>query len=220
MSRNRPVSDDVVARVERAARIARRRRQAKRAALREAAAREPLDWRQQHHDAAGLVGRTREGHDVTPLHGPAVARSPVQIPDDEGRRGYPFRADSVLAVLQRNGSIDQTARLAGERFTVDFAQAALSGYPSRDLMHAIRGTRRDGGPPATIAHARDRVWAALGAVGGASSPVATALWGILGMGQSIKETAGQMAVNARTVSGMLTAACYALAAHYTARDGG
>ena len=214
LSKNRPVSDDVVRRVERANRVARDREREKREALKETAENDPIHWRQQHHAAEGVVDQTPEGADFTPLQGPAVLRGDSQVSDAHGNIGTPHRVETVPAVLQRLRHIDQTARMAGERFAFDFAQASLSGFPSRDLLQTVRSTRIDTSLPAVIAEARNRVFAALGALGGGDTPIGLTTWHVLGDGLTIKDCAQRLGLDARTVTGLLIGSCHVLAAHY------
>lgn len=167
---------------------------------------------------AGTLSYRRQHTVLTGDKGPVVERFAHQVPDSEGRPGNPHRVHDTLAVLHRNGTIDDSALDAGRRFEEDFRRAALDTLHARDLGR-IRGS---GGPDMNeiMLAGREKVARALKALGGYASPGGSALWAVLGQGQTIKEFAAASQLGAgrsldeKVAKGIVVGALAALAAHY------
>lgn len=153
----------------------------------------------------------------------AVERLDRQIADEAGRSARPYRSIDTLAAMERRGSITSAMRQAAEDFRAAFAAAHL------DPLRALDYSRlRDGGPGrasagdafgARVENARVRVWRAIGALGGVTSPGGSCLWHVVGWERSLKEWAFEQGWNGRRVSqeaasGILIAALGALETHY------
>ncbi|MDP6342440.1 MAG: hypothetical protein QF578_14935 [Alphaproteobacteria bacterium] len=168
-----------------------------------------LDWRARHHPLGEAA--------------PAVSRSEGTIADADGRVAYPMRAIDVVDALMRRGRIDGRAAEAARDFERNFEVAHLTGVAARDVSAPIDRSHRSGPPraePHRVLAARDRVWAALEALGGVGTPGASAVWDILGMGMTIKQHAERCqfgdgrSLNPMAATGILVQACYTLAAHF------
>ena len=171
-----------------------------------AAVREPLDFRQNHGPLN--AGRT-----------PAVERFKRSIPDAHGGIGTPHRAHDTLSVLLRNGTIGDQEHDAGRRFEEDFALARL------DPLHASNPGRIPGRRQMELTDAimagRSKVRASMAALGGPNTPIGSATWCILGLGQTLKEWAkncqfgqGGRSLDERVAKGIFLAALNVLALHY------
>ncbi len=174
-----------------------------------AAAREPLDFRAGHR----ALEDDREA---------ALERLGHARPDAKGGIGNPHRAYDTLATLRRNGTIGAAELEAGRAFEEDFARASLNA------LHASNPARI----PATcvaelsdgMVAGRQRVKRAMAALGGSATPAGSAVWCILGTGQTVKEWAaacqfGQTrgSLDQKVAKGIFVAALGILAAHYGKR---
>jgi hypothetical protein len=180
-----------------------------RARLAAAAAREPLDYRAGHPA-------------LTEARGRAVERFGPSLPDVRGDIGTPHRAYDTLATLRRNGSIGPAEYEAGRQFEEDFARARL------DPLHAADPGRLPGGGPAELSDAmvagRRRIARALAALGGTAMPAGSAVWGVLGNGQTVKEWAAQCqfgqngrSLDEKVAKGVFLGALGVLAVYYGKR---
>ena len=174
--------------------------------LRAADSREPLDFRLGH--AA-----------VTKSGGAAVERLARTLPDAEGRIGHPYRAFDTLAALHRNGTINNEDHDAGRQFEEDFALAGLDPLHARDLRR-IPGQGCDDLNDAMVG-GRLRVRRAMERLGGPMTPVGSAVWCILGSGQTLREWAascqfGQAgrSLDEKVAKGIFLAGLGLLSAHY------
>jgi hypothetical protein len=156
----------------------------------------PSPWRLQH----GSVGEAVRETD--PETG-----SPVQH----------RRAVDTLGAMLTNGTITSQMHEAGCMFRTQFRSAALDGMRTTQLLRMPRG----GGDTMTERQvaARDKVSAALEALGGPGSPGGSAVWHVLGLECSIREWAMAQGWQAKPIApaqaqGMFTAALSVLAAHY------
>ena len=164
---------------------------------------EPIEYRATHGAEAGA--------------GLAVEAEPVRLVDSQGKLGTPRRTFDTLAGLLRNGTISPPAQLAGRIFEEDFQAAGLQRLRAAPLQFTPRGK---GTETDLVMAARQRVYGALDRLGGIGSPMASALWGTLGEGRTIKNYAASThGVNGRAphrelVRGFLIGALYALVGFY------
>ena len=166
---------------------------------------EPLDYRTTH----GALSDDRNA---------VVERFGRQIPDVEGRPGHPHKVYDTLATLFRNGSIDDDELAAGRTFEEDFRFAAI------DPLHASNPARIPGTTAGDMTHGmvagREKVYRAMAALGGYSSPAGSAVWWVLGCGKTIKEFAqstqfgGGRSLDERAAKGLFIGALGVLAVRY------
>lgn len=166
---------------------------------------EPLDFRMTHRAVSGDRNA-------------AVERYGQQIPDVEGRPGHPHKVYDTLATLFRNGSIDDDELAAGRTFEEDFRFAAI------DPLHASNPARIPGTTAGDMTHGmvagREKVYRAMTALGGYSSPAGSAVWWVLGCGKTLKEFAhstqfgGGRSLDEKVARGLFVGALGVLAAHY------
>ncbi|HUB97194.1 MAG TPA: hypothetical protein VL993_14830 [Stellaceae bacterium] len=147
-----------------------------------------------------------------------VEALPRAIPDDEGRPSLPYRAIDTLARMQRKGSITEAMRQAGEDFHALFVRATLDPLRCADLNRISGGVRALSESEAQT-EARNRVWRALGAMGGIASPAGSCAWHVLGCEWSLKDWAlregwGGRPVSQEQAGGVLVAALGVLTAMY------
>ena len=169
-------------------------------------------------ESAGPLFYRRQHPALSDDKGPVVERFAHQLPDSDGRPGHPHRVQDTLAVLRRNGAIDDAALDAGRRFEEQFQRANLNSLHARDLSR-ISGS---GGPDMNevMIVNRRRVAGAIKLLGGYASPGAAAVWAILGEGRTIKEFAQHSQLGAgrsldeKVAKGVFVGALAALAAHY------
>ena len=140
------------------------------------------------------------------------------IADDEGRPSLPYRSIDTLARMQRKGSITDAMRQAGEDFHALFVRATLDPLRSADLNRIPHGARALSESEAQV-QARNRVWRALGAMGGIASPAGSCAWHVLGCEWSLKDWAlregwGGRPVSQEQAGGVLVAALGVLQAMY------
>lgn len=127
------------------------------------------------------------------------------------------RAVDTLGAMLTNGTISPEMHEAGCVFRTQFRSAALDGIRTTQLIRMPKST----GTTLTERQvaARDRVAAALDALGGPSSPGGSAVWHVLGLECSIREWAMSQGWQGRPIApaqaqGMFTAALAVLAVHY------
>lgn len=156
----------------------------------------PSLWRLQHGGFAEAV-READPETGTPVH----------------RR----RAVDTLGAMLTNGTITTEMHEAGCVFRTQFRSAALDGMRTTQLIRMPRGT----GSTLTERQvaSRDRVLAALDALGGPGSPGGSAVWHVLGLECSIREWAMSQGWQGKPIApaqaqGMFTAALSVLALHY------
>lgn len=146
-----------------------------------------------------------------------IERVSVQIPDARGEIGQPFRAEGLLALLERRGDISATQRQAGDEFARLFRLASLDPLRAADMGRVpIAGMV---GSPHSSEHARRRINDALQALGGHGSPCGSCAWFIVGCELSIKDWAiregwGGRALDERVAKGTLIGALGVLEAHF------
>jgi Domain of unknown function (DUF6456) len=145
-----------------------------------------------------------------------IDRAVEQIVDALGHAGAPYRVETMLGRMERHGSISARQRLAGEQFGRLFRLAQLDPLHAADMGQRTHGAVTD-------AHrslwARERVNAALDALGGLGSPCGTAAWVVLGMELTVgewcrREGWGGRPINAHVGKGTLVGALGVLVRHF------
>src|SRR5213079_2182163 len=96
--------------------------------------------------------------------------------------GLPWHVESMLARLERRGSITSAERRAGEEFGRLFQLAHLDALVAADLR---RQGRSSSATPHGSERARRRIMDALDALGGQQSPCGTCAWFVLGCELSV-----------------------------------
>lgn len=141
-------------------------------------------------------------------------------PDVYGSIVAHARAVDTLSRFLRSGKISDSMYSAGRRFEELFARASLNSVRAANLSGAAKSSNR-GSIIESIEDAKDRVHAALDSMGGASTPCGSALWFILGMGDTIEEWARRQAwgngrsLNPAAAAGVLVGGIGALEAHFS-----
>jgi hypothetical protein len=185
-------------------------------------------WREQHQLEVGdteVAKRTMQAADALREVKPTrfrkqhnkVERHDGQIQDSAGRPGAPFRVIDTLATMHRNGTITSAEYAAAIRFRDDFASGSFPDVRAASLERV--GTGQPGGMTGSQMDARNRVNAAMKALGGHGSRGGTCAWFVLGTGMSIRDWALREGWNGQTLhqhfaSGILVAAIGALKSHY------
>ncbi len=123
------------------------------------------------------------------------------VADDRTRVSPVLHARTVdtLGILYRNGTIDRGMYLAARRFASMFAAAGLQGV-SVPALDRIPGQARAESYSERLVEAREEVMATVSAVGGIASPAGSALWHVVGLGQSLREWAVRQGWNGRTLT--------------------
>ena len=127
-----------------------------------------------------------------------VSRDTAQLVDAEGNIGLPFRAESLLARLERQGDIGPQERAAGEQFHRLFRLAHLDPLRAADIeRHDFFEARL---PDRRGDWARYRVLKALDALGGHASPCGACAWYVLGCEYSVREWALRQGWSGKPIS--------------------
>ncbi len=148
-------------------------------------------------------GRLRKAKLGLPLperlrHG-AVERMAEPIADDDGRPASPYRAVSLLASMERAGTIDKDQRAAGDTFRDVFFAAGLSPLRAAVMLRSA-GTTAGREPTARVEASRVAIYHAIVAVGGLASPAGSVLWGVIGWDRSLAEWAIAQGHNGRRIT--------------------
>ncbi|HJQ56438.1 MAG TPA: hypothetical protein VJ890_06005 [Vineibacter sp.] len=164
-----------------------------------------------------VAGRNFEGPTPERQQHNRITREADQVMDSDGGIGLPWRAESMLERMERNGDISHRERHAGEEFGRLFQLAHLDPLRSADARREGAGTKPD--EPHGSERARRRVIAALDALGGQSSPCGTCAWFVLGCELSIRAWAlregwGGKPLSPHTAKGTLLGALGVLARHF------
>jgi hypothetical protein len=147
-----------------------------------------------------------------------IVRDEAQLADSAGLIGVPWRAEGLLARLERHGDIGRRERSAGELFAELFARAGMEPLRAADM-----GQRTPSSP--TIPHgaerARRQIHAALDALGGLGSPCGSCAWFILGLELTMAEWARRQEWSGKPIrpevaKGVLLATLGSLARHFGA----
>jgi hypothetical protein len=111
-----------------------------------------------------------------------------QIADDDGRPSHPYVAFTELMLLERDGAISAEMRQAGEDFQKAFNRARHAALRASDVSRPFVSGRTADTLSALIVfrRARDQVWHAMLAVGGAKSVPGSCIWFVLGQGHPLK----------------------------------
>ena len=126
-----------------------------------------------------------------------IERAAEQIADALGMAGAPWRVESMLARLERHGTISARERLAGETFGRLFRLAALDPLHAAGMARKCDAAATEG--PKCI-WARERINDALDALGGLHSACGSCSWHVLGMELSVREWAVREGWGGRPVS--------------------
>lgn len=137
------------------------------------------------------------------------------IADDAGDVSSPLIRVSMLAQLERRGTITSAEAQAGDRFHRLFRVAALDSLRAADMGRtpAAAGYRAIELSDSSE-RARRRVSAAMAALGGAGAPAAGVAWNVLGMEMSLRQWAIASQRQHQVATGILVAALGMLAAHF------
>lgn len=139
-----------------------------------------------------------------------VERLPRTIADEQGRPARPYRATDSLVLMERRRTITPAMRQAAEDFRALFQAAALDPLRAADLHRVPQGGRAlEAGEHAS--KARQKVWAALTALGGISSPAGSCVWHVVGCEWPVKDWAlregwGGRPLSQETAAGILVGA--------------
>lgn len=139
-----------------------------------------------------------------------IERLPAAIADEQGRPARPYRATDTLLVMERRRTITPEMRQAGEDFRAIFRAASLDPLRAPDLGRVPRAGR-DLHLGARASEARDKVWAALTALGGIHSPAGSCVWHVVGCEWTLKDWAlregwGGRPLGVETAAGVLVGA--------------
>ncbi len=134
----------------------------------------------------------------------------------------PYRSIDTLAEMERRGSISPAMRAAGETFRENFAAAHLDPLRAANIYRSAVGTNPLDHGSIKMECARERVWNAIAAVGGITSPAGSCVWHVVGWEQTIKDWAlGQgwagRQIRQETASGILIAGLGVLEIHFLGR---
>ena len=142
------------------------------------------------------------------------------IRDADPETGTPVqhrRAVDTLGMMLANGTITAQMHEAGCMFRTLFRAAALDGMRATPLLRLPGG----GGDPLTERHvaARQRIGAALDALGGHDSAAGSCAWHVVGLEMSVREWAMRQGWGGRPVAppqaqGILVATLSVLAGHF------
>ena len=145
-----------------------------------------------------------------------IVRSKLQIRDSNDAIGAPWVVKGLLARLEASKAIGAPERLAGEHFRDEFARAGLDPLRALDM-----GKLPGGSHPGHCGNVRaqQRVWEALKALGGISSPMGSCAWFVLGCENSVREWAMREGwngkpLNQQRAAGLLIGALGVLRAHF------
>jgi hypothetical protein len=146
-----------------------------------------------------------------------VSRDTAQLVDAQGNIGLPYRAESLLARLERRGDIGPRERAAGEEFQRLFRLALFDPLRAADLIQQVRAGLPGGA--LNSERARRKVREALDALGGHGSPCGVCAWYVLGCEFSMQEWALRQGWSGHPVSrevakGILIGTLGMLAKHF------
>jgi hypothetical protein len=125
-----------------------------------------------------------------------ISRDAAQLADSAGLIGVPWRAEGLLARLERHGDIGRRERSAGELFAELFHLAHLDPLRAADI-----GQRNNRAPTTAYGgdRARRRVNDALDALGGLDSPCGSCAWFVLGVQLSMSDWAVRQGWAGKTI---------------------
>lgn len=126
-----------------------------------------------------------------------ITRDVEQVADAAGGVGAPYRVEGLLGRMERHGDIGPAERLAGEKFAELFRLAHMDPLQASGMGQ--RGDAVAAGEPNGVS-ARERVNAALDALGGLGSPCGTCCWFVLGVELSLRQWATREGWGGRPIS--------------------
>jgi hypothetical protein len=140
----------------------------------------------------------------------------VREKDPDGRIVYHHRTVDTLGKMLRAGTIDQEMHDAAKDFQASFILANLDPIKALPILR-VPGTGREPDLSERQLHARCRVYKAMAALGGISSPAGSCVWHVIGLQRSVREWAMRQGWGGRPVEqtearGILVAALGMLAA--------
>ena len=143
--------------------------------------------------------------------------------DEAGLPSRPYRVVNIVLSFERRGRISAEAADAGYRFKDDFDLGCLMELRAADYASPVVQGKRRADIGISALRSRDRVYAALKAVGGSTSLPGSCLWHVVGLDMSLREWALLMGVHDRRLSeeaasGVFLSAIDSLAAHYRNTD--
>lgn len=139
-----------------------------------------------------------------------VERLPTAIADEQGRPARPYRTTDTLLVMERRGTITPAMRQAAEDFRATFRAASLDPLRAPDLNRVPRAGR-DPDLGERAGQLREKVWAAMTALGGIHSPAGSCVWHVVGCEWTLKDWAlregwGGRPLGVETAAGVLVGA--------------
>jgi hypothetical protein len=140
----------------------------------------------------------------------------VREVDPDGRIAVHHRLVDTLGRMLRSGTIDQAMHDAGRDFQAAFILAQLDTLRALPILR-VPGTGREPDLSERQLDARRRVYKAMAALGGISSPAGSCVWHVVGLQCSVREWAirrgwGGRPVRQEQAPGILVAALGMLAA--------
>ena len=135
---------------------------------------------------------------VTSLPGGRTAET-VYEADPDCRPVVHHRVVDSLDRMLRAGTIDQGMHEAARDFQAAFSLAGLETLRAMPLIRVFSSSRPDSAITDRQIQARKRVHRAIEAVGGMGSPGGSAVWFVVGLGQSIREWALRQGWGGRTI---------------------
>ena len=145
-------------------------------------------------------------------HGQVLGHD-LPISDADGRISSPLQRVPLLSRLEARGTISRAEAAAGERFHELFRRASLDELRAADMSRTPGGAG-PGDLPASGERCRRQVSEAMTALGGAGSAAASAVWHVVGLGQSINQWALATQRRQEFATGILVGALSTLAGHF------
>jgi hypothetical protein len=142
----------------------------------------------------------------------------VREKDPDGRIVYHHRTVDTLGKMLRSGTISHEMHDTAKDLQAAFIVANFDPLRAAPILR-VPGTGREPELNERQLDARRRVYAALEALGGISSPAGSCVWHVVGLQQSVREWALRQGWRGRPVrqdqaQGILVAALGMLAAHF------
>jgi hypothetical protein len=141
----------------------------------------------------------------------------VRERDSDGRIVLRRRSVDSLRKMLSAGTITQEMHEAAKDFQADFIVTNLDTLRALPILR-VPGTGREPELNERQLDARRRVYAALEALGGLSSPASSCVWHVVGLQRSLREWAEGARWGSVLGSEALKASCALLGAFDTARD--
>ena len=141
----------------------------------------------------------------------------VREKDPDGRIVVHHRTVDTLGKMLRSGTITPEMHEAAQDFQANFIIAQLDTLRALPILR-VPGTGREPDLSERQLHAKRRVYEAMQALGGLSSPAGSCVWHVIGLQRSVREWAirqgwGGRPVRQEQAQGILVAALGMLAAH-------